>query len=176
MKKTQPYFIFDVESIGLHGEAFAVAGGVYIAGAAQWEFVFACPTEEATGTPEDRRWIKENVPQLEATHRIPKTMRQSFWEKLKIARERYSDILMAVECGWPVEAKFLEECISDDKEARKWSGPYPLHEIASFMFAAGMDPMASYKRTFSESPAHSPLADVRLSSRLLSEAIEKLSR
>ncbi len=39
-------FIFDVESVGLHGEGFAVAGGVYRAenAAAQSEFRFCCPT------------------------------------------------------------------------------------------------------------------------------------
>lgn len=25
-----PFFVFDVESVGLHGEAFAVAGGIYM--------------------------------------------------------------------------------------------------------------------------------------------------
>ena len=44
-----PFFVFDVESVGLHGEAFAVAGGIYINAAAQSEFRFCCPLEEAKG-------------------------------------------------------------------------------------------------------------------------------
>jgi hypothetical protein len=44
-----PFFVFDVESVGLHGEAFAVAGGIYINAAAQSEFRFCCPLEAAKG-------------------------------------------------------------------------------------------------------------------------------
>ncbi len=61
------FFVFDVESIGLHGEGFAVAGGVYSKdGATQWEFSFSCPQEECEGDADDRQWVKENVPVLES--------------------------------------------------------------------------------------------------------------
>ena len=40
------FFVFDVESVGLHGEGFAVAGGVYTAtGGTLWEFWLACPVD-----------------------------------------------------------------------------------------------------------------------------------
>jgi len=81
---------------------------------------------------------------------------------------------MFVECGWPVEANFLEACIRDYPKTRNWEGPYPMHEIATLMLAAGMDPMGTYERLPEELPAHEPLADVRLSARLLKEAFAKL--
>lgn len=167
------YFVFDVESIGLHGEGFAVAGGVYLPnGNALWEFAFSCPIDECRGDKDDRQWVKENVPQLAITHRSPKTMRDAFWSK-------YEEVVGAVtvaECQWPVEARFMIACIEDDKENRKWKGPYPFQEIASFISAAGMDPMEKYERTPSELPEHNPLSDSRLSARLLALALSKLNQ
>ena len=149
------FFIFDVESIGLHGEGFAVAGGVYLEnGAPQWEFKFACLPEDAAGNADDREWVRDNVPVFDITHRSTKQMRGAFWNEWKKAEKSGAE--MAVECGWPVEAKFLEQCVADKPE-RNWEGPYPLHEIASFMVAAGMDPMAKYDREPSEMPPHDPL-------------------
>lgn len=169
-----PFFVFDVESVGLHGEAFAVAGGIYINGAAQSEFRFCCPIEEAYGDAEDREWVKANVPVMEITHRNPACVRGAFWVEWEKAKKRYPDITMAGECIWPVEAGFVSRCIHEGY-GRKWSGPYPFHEIASVMLAAGMDPMATYEREESEKPAHEPLADARQSARLLATALRSLA-
>lgn len=166
------FFVFDVESIGLHGEGFAVAGGVYLEnGAAQWEFAFACGMHDAAGLLEDRKWVSENVPILEVTHRSLVSMRDAFWGEWTKAKQGFHDIKMAAECAWPVEARFLASCVDDDPPSRKWTGPYPLHDIASFMAAAGMDPMATYPRLPSEEPAHNPLKDARHSARLLAQAL-----
>lgn len=74
LSPSQPFFVFDVESIGLHGEGFAVAGGVYLPnGVAQWEFRLACPIDECAGDDDDRKWVKENIPAIEETHRSPKS-------------------------------------------------------------------------------------------------------
>ena len=170
-----PFFVFDVESIGLHGQAFAVGGGVYISGAAQSEFCFSCPTNEADGDEDDRRWIAENVPVIEVTHRGHLPLVEAFWEKWQEAKNLYSNIQMAGECFWPVESNLLSACVRQNREERKWQGPYPFHEISSIMLAAGMDIMKTYERTPSETPAHNPLTDARLSARLLATALNKLS-
>lgn len=167
------FFVFDVESVGLHGEGFAVAGGVFLSnGAIQWGFRMACPVDQCIGNDEGRKWVNENVPQLEITHRSPVAMRSTFWQMWMKAKGEGA--LMAAECGWPVEANFLGSCITDDV-SRMWEGPYPLHEIATFMEAAGMDPMAKYERTPSELPQHDPYADAVQSARLLSMAISKIN-
>lgn len=170
-----PFFIFDVESVGLHGEGFAVAGGVYIGRAAQWEFRFCCPQEAAQGDADDREWVKVHVPIMEITHRHPAGMREAFWSQWEMAKAMYPGVTMAGECIWPVEAGFVAACIRQEIADRKWSGPYPFHEIASVMLAAGMDPMAKYEREESEKPEHEPLADARLSARLLATALARLA-
>jgi len=171
------FFVFDVESVGLHGEGFAVAGGVYLAnGASQREFCYACPIGEAKGLDSDRKWVNENVPPLDWTHMSPVGIRDAFWIDWMKAKAQYPDIVMAAECGWPVEARFLCAAIDDNPKERRWNGPYPLHEIASYMAAAGMDPMKKYNRLMSELPTHNPLADARLSARLLSDALALIGK
>jgi len=170
------FFVFDVESIGLHGEAFAVAGGVYSAadGAAQNEFAFACSPDIAVGEFSDRKWVMENVPPILVTHRNPRLVRAEFFQEWIAAKQRYPGIQMAAECLWPVEARFMCLCISDGA-GRNWDGPYPFVEISSVMMAAGMDPMVTYERTPSEMPAHNPLGDARQSARLLATALRMVN-
>lgn len=166
------YFVIDVESIGLHGEAFAVAGGVYLAnGAPQWEFCYAIPLEEAKGNESDRNWVKANVPQIEVTHRSGIAMREAFFQTWMRAKNDGAE--MAADCLWPVEARFVAAVIDDCAE-RNWLGPYPFHEISSYLAAAGFDPLGQYERTASELPKHNPLADARQSARMLAMALKKL--
>lgn len=166
------FFVFDVESVGLHGEAFAVAGGVYDNGHSLWEFSIACPVSECSGTDEDRQWVKDNIPGMKITHPKPKAMRDEFWRLWTIAKS--DGALAAADCGWPVEHGLFKSCISDDP-SRKWIGPYPLHEIASFLSASGLDPLATYSRMQNELPEHNPLCDARQSARMLATAIARLS-
>lgn len=159
-------FVFDVESIGLYGEGYAVGGGIYHAdGTRGDEFCYSCPPENAFGDTDDREWIAKNIPPLVVTHIKPYEMRKSFWQRWLAAKEQ--GIPMAAECGFPVETNFLAACVHNDKQNNKWSGPYPFIEISSFMSAAGMDPMATYERIGDENPKHHPLADSRQSARLL---------
>lgn len=170
------FFIFDVESLGLHGEGFAVGGGLYLAnGAAQWEFNYACPVEECSGkatTEEDRIWVKDNIPVLEITHRSPVAMRSAFWAQWVKARQANVNAEMAVDCGWPVEHNFLRACIHDAFLDRKACGPYPLHEISSYLSAAAYDPIGTYERIAGELPIHNPMCDARQSARIFAEALE----
>jgi hypothetical protein len=171
------FFIFDVESVGLHGEGFAVAGGMYSSsGQKLKEFAYHCRPSEADGLPDDREWVAENVTfhPSSVEQMNPFMVRDRFWNEWMYAKSAFK-AMMFVECGWPVEAAFMEACIKDHQETRNWDGPYPMHEIASVMLAAGMDPMATYGREESEKPAHEPLADARQSARLLFTALDRLS-
>lgn len=180
--KIPPYFfIFDVESVGLHGEAFAVAGGIWtIDGKNIHEFAFHTDSWNVNeGIPGDREWIAKNVSVNEASKPMASQLDlcEAFWLQWERAKDNYKDIVMAVECGWPVEANILEDCIrGENPVSRNYSGPYPLHEIATFMLCAGMDPMATYGRQPEELPAHEPLADARLSARLLFESLMILEK
>lgn len=171
------FFVFDVESIGLYGEGFAVAGGVYFDDGTMdkdSEFLFSCPREFALGTDSDMGWVNLNVPPIPITHSAPNGVRDAFWAHWKSFQVKYPQLQMFVECGHPVESKFLRDCVEDGPQDRVWGGPYPLHEISTVMLSAGMDPLASYPRKDREMPPHHPLADARQSARLLVEALSLL--
>jgi hypothetical protein len=171
----ESFFVFDVESVGLHGEGFAVAGGIYDRqGIALREFLFNCPPEACDGRESDRKWVAENVPSMRITNLLPIGIRNAFWKEWMQAKGQ--GITMFAECLWPVEARFVIQCVQDDPENRNWDGPYPFMEIASFLSAAGMDVMGTYDRRSSELPPHNPLADARLSARLLAASLDILSR
>ena len=79
---------------------------------------------------------------------------------------------MVADCAWPVEAKFLLQCVADDPLGREWGGPYPLHELATLLLAKGYDPVGDYGRKSElELPKHDPLADAMQSARVLHEAM-----
>lgn len=175
MKLSDPYFVFDVESIGLYGEGFAVAGGVFREGKPVEQFCFACDPSLAMGDSNDREWVKANVPKMDYTQIDPLGVRLNFWSYLNCIRERYGkEIPIFAECLYPVEAKFFMDCIKDDP-SRKWDGPYPFHDIATMMLCAGLDPMITYERFTEEEPAHHPTGDARLSARLLYSAMVRIN-
>ena len=165
-------FVFDVEAIGLHGEAYAVAWTVFKGGK---EIAFgrtACDPSLARGDDEDRRWIADNIPGIPINSPSPGAVRDSFWWAYKHWKKEGASFF--AECAWPVEGRFLCKIIDQNPHDFKFAGPYPLHEIASFMAAAGMDPMASYPYEEGETK-HDPLSDARQSARLLNQALAKLS-
>jgi hypothetical protein len=168
-------FVFDVESRGLHGEAFSVA---YIVTDGQNELeanIFAIPRDSVAGTTEENdTWLKENVPVTDARYTVSTAneMRKLFW--CAWLRWKAQGAQMFAECQWPVEARFLIQAMDSCLDLDPWSGPYPLHEIASFMAAAGMDPMASYPYEDGETK-HDPLSDARQSARLLHKALNILT-
>ena len=164
------YMVIDVESIGLHGEGFAVGyviaspGMEAMAGA-----MYACHPDRANGGPEGREWVANNLPKtVEFKSSSPRAVRERFWEDWLFWKERGA--VLVADCAWPVEARFLAACVDDNPQDRTWEGPYPLHELASFMVAAGMDPMAPYDRLPDE-PQHDPLGDAKQSARLLLTAL-----
>ena len=170
--------VFDVESIGLHGEGFAVGWtiindmGVEITSA-----LIACNPNDAEGTEKDRKWIKENIPPIKSLTvcNTPHDARSQFWAEYQNWKKKGA--VLFAECLWPVEANFLRACVADNSHhARDFEGPYPFHEIASIMLAAGMNPMATYPREQRELPAHNPLSDARQSARLLMTAFKELSK
>lgn len=169
------YLVFDVESIGLHGEPFAV-GWVVVneLGNEESRGCFSVFPGIVSGDPEDRKWCEENLPDLPVTHATLQEMLSDFWSVWKAHKSEGG--MMLAECLWPVESKFLSMCVGVDFPESKWDGPYPFHEISSFLMAAGMDPMASYDRLESEIPKHHPEADARQSARLFLEAIAKIKR
>lgn len=162
-------FVFDAESIGLHGEVFAVGYSVYVKDGPVAERLIACDPDMAKGSYEDRAWVMQNVPKMHYGYANPKEVRDEFWKAMREEID-YGAVLCA-DVNWPVESNFLSACIADDWQNRRWLGPYPLMEISSFLWAAGINPLATAEREPGELPAHQPLNDARQSGRLLLQAL-----
>jgi hypothetical protein len=169
VRSDQLFMVFDVESVGLHGEGFAYGFVVVRADGAHFDSGWrACDPNDARGTADDRAWIAANLPMLPPEAHSPGAVREYFWERWEHWKAKGA--LLVADCAWPVEARFLAACIDDSLTDRKFAGPYPLHELASFMAAAGLDPMAEYPRLPGEE-RHHPLGDARQSARLLLQAL-----
>lgn len=167
-----PLMSFDVESCGLHGEGFAVGYVVIWRGEEVENGRFASSLSMASGDPSDRDWVKENVPEIPSESPDTFTVREKFWKKWLLWKNRGA--VLAADCGWPVESRFLCECIDQLREDRKWDGPYPFIEISSILLAAGIDPLGKFERLHTEMPTHDPVCDARQSARLMLEAAKKL--
>jgi hypothetical protein len=173
-----PFFmVFDVESVGLHGEGFAVGWCVIDRmGNEIARCRVSCDPDQADGSDGARKWVAVNIPpRVHSGLRVPlpEDVREAFWDAW-LAWKAKGAVLVA-DCAWPVEARFLAQCVDDRPHHREWEGPYPLYELASFRLAAGFDPLGTFDRLPDELPAHDPLADARQSARLLVEALRILS-
>jgi hypothetical protein len=176
------FMVFDCESVGLHGETYAVgwvavdrdgaereAGGLWV------------PPGDVRGTPAGRAWAWDNAFPGRAEGwgrglepaRSAAVMRRDFWQTWLRWKEKGA--ALAADCCWPVEARFLAACVDDRPDEREWQGPYPLLDVACFRLAAGLDPLETAPRLPNELPAHDPLCDARQSARLLAEAMAVLA-
>ena len=165
------FMVFDVESIGLHGEGFAVAWVVVNRdGERLDEGCLSCDPGLCSGTDESRAWVGENVPALEHTSPTPQHLRNTFWSIWRHWADRGA--VLVADCAWPVEANFLSACVKLNHAEREWRGPYPLHDLASVLLALGHNPLAVTERQPDELPAHHPLMDARQSARQLLEALK----
>ncbi len=181
-----------MESIGLHGEGYAV-GWVYVVDGVEVRAGReACDPWVAYGTKDDRDWVAANVPAIPMTQNSTRDVRAAFRAAFRSAwfDAKADGAIMVADCAWPVEANFLTACAADIPEARRWGrpyplhdvpeahlqvhrwrGPYPLHDVATARLCAGLDPLATVMRLPNEEPKHDPLADARQSARLFAEAM-----
>lgn len=166
----EKFFVFDVESIGLHGEGWSVGYVVVDRDGDELESgQYSCQPALAQGLGQDRNWVASNcpTPSLGYNKTDPYFVREAFAD----AWERWEDqSVLAADVCWPVESRFLHDI---QRERYAFKSPYPLLDVASVLLGAGMDPMATYHRQPSEMPIHDSLADARQSARLLIEALNK---
>lgn len=165
------YLVFDVESVGLHGQAFAV-GGVLVDTVSfeiTRDFMFSCPPGNARGTNNDLAWVRKNVPDLKPNLLSPWEVKRAFaavW-----CGWRANDARLAADCPWPVEARFLADCI-DEGHLMEEEGPYPLVDINSLLVYKRDNPVLTRVRLADELPMHNPLNDARQSARALLELFQ----
>lgn len=179
------FFIVDVESLGLYGDPFAIAYGVYKMDLTHLGLPVAleegviCINRDNVhlkGSKDDIEWVSKNIPLIEINSPSKYQMLNSFWKKWQEVKVKYPQIVMAAECLYPVEANMLIECVRLFEKERKFAAPYPLFEISTAMQLAGMDIHEKYARLESELPEHHPLADIRQSARLLNISLGKLAK
>lgn len=159
----QTVMCFDVESIGLHGEAFAVGWVVFDSnGSEKTSGCVACKPVFAKGNDDDRAWVAENVPVLPVTHDTPAEVRAAFWQVWQHWRQQGARLLC--DCGWPVEARFLAACVDDIGVTSHALGPYPLLDVSTLDLLLGGDSAERTART-KDAYAHHPEHDARRSAR-----------
>lgn len=168
------YMVFDIESIGLYGEGFAV-GWVVVdeTGKELASQCLACHHQAAKGSDTDRIWVKENVlPALgqEVVTMLdnPAMLRAAFWESWMHWKQKGA--YLVADCCFPVETRFLDACVQDKPE-HALNAPYPLLDVASFLCAAGLDPIREFSRLPEELPKHNPIRDARQSARIFLDAL-----
>lgn len=174
---------FDVESNGLHGEAFAVAG-ILLAPDGSVLSKTALRAGDEHVSPLDP-WVAKNViPAMKTMHANCTSrwmVRDRFWRWFTYSREAGPAITI-VDCGWPVEANLLSQCIADDPTNRAMSGPYPLHELATLLLAVERDPTGSCAEWLGDEAnniqgvPHDPRYDAELSARAALKAMRILGR
>lgn len=165
MLRSKLFMVIDVESVGLHGEGFAV--GFVVVRLDGTEVAcgrFACDPAEAQGEDQGREWIAEHLPPFALNCHGPREVRDSFWAQWEFWK--HDGAVLVADCAWPVEARFLAACVDDAPASRGWIGPYPLYELASLLLVVGADPTQAFGRGPGEEPKHDPLADARQSGRL----------
>lgn len=164
------WFVVDVESFGLHGEAFRVAWVLIGANTGMLisEGALHCQLEAVAEAGFVGGMRLEDIPTphpISVECSSPREIRGLFWTAWLAAKDQGNTAMLA-DVPWPVESRFLARCVDDRPEARKFEGPYPLYDLASIMLGRGMDPLADHARLESE-PKHCPLGDARHTARLL---------
>ena len=169
---TTTRMVFDVESVGLAGEGFAV-GWVVLEGDTEVDTrLLATPAKHAFGTADGRAWIETNVPRRvwdpspdDGIYRpTPHASRNEFWETWLAYGGR--SIELWGDTIWPVEARFLHQAVDDLRCHREMGGPFPLLDVTTlFRMAWARDPSIS-KDSPPDEP-HNPLSDAKASARTL---------
>jgi hypothetical protein len=170
MSNNKNFIVFDVESIGLHGEGFAVGYIIIKDLSIINERLIACNPEKASGTLINHTWVKNNIPIFEYDCLNPGIVRKLFWDDWEKFRSEFDGYLVA-DCSWPVETNFLSQCIKDN-EFREFFGPYPLLDLSSILITRGIDPLTTFERKENELPIHHPLNDARQSARILIDLLK----
>lgn len=144
-------FVFDVESISLHGEGFAVGAIVSDKNGIILEKFELLSLE---GKEKAGDWVKENViPHLleMPTCKTSLELRTAFYDfymKHRDTSEIWSD------CNFPVETNFLSAIVNDDPNQRQWNMPYPLKDISTIV-----DVNIDRNKDFPNLRKHHPLDD-----------------
>ena len=163
--------VFDVESLGLHGEGYALGWTIVEEGhesnygyfATSPESVEPCITAGKESIEASIEWLNRNVHLPRLTTGSPREIRDQFWSTWLNVKRRGGKLWSDV--NWPVEANFLSDCVRDDHDEREWDGPYPLMDIGSLRRLMNITPATVVFNSYHTGGAHNPLYDARESAK-----------
>lgn len=171
---------FDIESNGLHGDAFAVAG-VLMNSKREIvsQFESRCPI---TGPVDE--WVAANV--LGPIQDMPETaadgraLRNAFWAWYMKVKPQ-ADMIVAAN-PYPVEARFLIDCQNDDMAEREFEHPFPYYDLSSLLYSHGFK-TPTKRRAFVKKAVHdatgephNPLWDAKATAMAALAAAELISQ
>ncbi|MBQ2992056.1 MAG: hypothetical protein IJD60_12345 [Clostridia bacterium] len=163
------YLSFDAETDGLYGPVFAIGAVVLNEHGERVDAFAGAAQRELVRDP----WVKENcLPNLAHLPDYPDraALREAFWRFYMKYRGR---AVIAADVPVPVEAGLLRACVEDDPQNRTFLAPYPLIDVASALFAAGVDPDIDRQAfTGYAGKKHCPLSDAHSSGLALLRALE----
>ena len=150
------YLSFDAESDGLYGPVFAIGAVVMDdAGEIRDEFSGIAAVESVGDS-----WVQENC--LPFLRDLPVyTTREALYEAFWGFCMKYRETAVFVsDVPVPVEAGLLRACVERELPQRNFLAPFPLIDVASVLFAAGIDPHADRQQLAGmDGRRHHPLDD-----------------
>lgn len=179
ISRTTKLLSFDLETNGLHGEAFAV-GAVVVDAENKIHDQFS-GRAKILG-PIDA-WVKTNVlPVIEdipVTYNSARDLREAFWAWYLKAEPKTDYVL--VSNGYPVEYRFLLQCQEENLEERYWQHPFPILDLTSLLIQTGQEPSDKSQAraaiikegNFSR---HHPMHDAKISAMTAFEAFKLAGR
>ena len=173
LSKTTKFLCFDLETNGLHGQAFAI-GALIIDAENTIHDKFSARVKLTDAVDP---WVKDNVlsviEDMVVTHDSYESMREAFWEWFVAAQEKSDYVL--VSNGYPVEYRFLLDCQEAALDERYWQHPFPIIDSTSLLL--GLDvakkDIPHSSRTFRQ---HHPFDDAHATALRAIEALKTTGR
>jgi len=160
---------FDAETDGLYGDVFAIGGAVMDADGQVLDTFAGQAESERVTSP----WVRENcLPHLSglpilATRAL---LQEAFWAFYMRWRER---CVVLADVPYPVEAGLLRRCVEKNLPEREWLGPFPLLDLASVLYAKGIDPDINRMEFCGwQGRPHSPLDDAIASGKCFARVMQ----
>lgn len=167
------YLFIDAECDGLHGSFLTVAMLVTDCHGKEIEHAYYGIRKEKMIIQDS--WVQKNVfpilgdykPLDSETELLEYTWQM--WEKWKESCYVVADV------PFPVENRLFQKSIQNALAERKMKGPFPMLDLASIIFAKGIDPLKSRYELLGISDnynQHNALEDVRIAARVFFKLME----
>lgn len=174
----EKFLIVDCETPGLDGQTAAVATLLVEGLRPKAGYLFRVPVDRVRGTADGHKWYRDNVSFNLELPGLVRAAEHQFDTYAKLAGYFWQNWFlwqalgykqMFADCPWPVEARFLLDCVDHQRCESAFEGPYPLLDIESMVRLAGIKdediPRAAAL------PLHNPMADCLYSLQRLHKAL-----